>query len=246
MEDIPTYTAGLTKSTRAAYRSVTRKKECVDVTDEDFYREAVFKELPEELLLQQLYMLTLKDKVSKIFHIKAGKKDISDCFYYIYVMGPAHRSFDEAHPYGTSKRYTVVDYVSLPHVLVNRDFNLAKIIILGLMGDITYGRLMKCDPDTYQDGTDPELDYMPSDVVKPVVLIDSAGFEYRTNEFLWLRLNYLSRDISTYFDCTGERFLPRRVYIDPMKRRGNLCTCKWLGSLSGLLKAEMNTRNEST
>ena len=106
-------------------------------------------------------------------------------------------------------------YVGLPMLPIGKEIIIKSIRVYNRhpltqkIGPLMeYSMFSALNPSMYPEGINKHNDYMPTDQVSPVMVIDTSGVEYQTSPLLWLSLALINNRIS------NQNVFPKRVFID--------------------------------
>jgi hypothetical protein len=131
----------------------------------------------------------------------------------------------------------VQEYINLPLLPEDVEITIDKMGLYNYLGyggsgDIVkYGEFTSADPITYPLGTNPKIDYMPSEGVSPIKITDINGVMYKVDDIMWFPLTDIYNGILIKQQQTGNRFFPQTIYIDKMV--GN--KLKWMSTLKNII-----------
>lgn len=111
----------------------------------------------------------------------------------------------------------VSDYCMLPLLPTNQEVTVAKFGHIASLDDkdkVTYNLFTKLNPTEFPRGEVPEYDYMPDELVNPIIIQDINGILYRTPMNLWFLLGDIARGITFKQEYIQENVLPFTVHIE--------------------------------
>ena len=79
---------------------------------------------------------------------------------------------------------------------------------------ITYSMLCSINPLEYPKGKNSKTDYMPTDYVSPVIIVDTSGNIYKTTYILWFPLSVVYDGIMIKQTALKIKLFPITIYTD--------------------------------
>lgn len=152
------------------------------------------------------------------------------------------------HCVNDSVTYVIKDYIDLPMLPTNTTVVIKKIGIYNWdswmrkpRDMIQYAMLTAVNPSEFPEGKNKDIDYIPTDNVSPVVVIDTDDKRYRVSYLLWFPLADVHDGTLLKQSLTRSKVFPKTIFIDD----NNQWMCELLSLIGSKILNKLHTTSGS-